>query len=164
MICKCPQCGKPLEISNGELARNSCRVVCPQCLADFEPEGIDRRAIEALTAKEPEPEPQHCIHCGHSLPAAGLPYCPWCGKPLDAEPISPASTPKPEPIERPAEPVSPAEPPSQAETPETTTRPPLFMPYRLGHVTEQPASPLFRRVCYVIILLLIAAWVAMVCL
>lgn len=166
MICKCPQCGKPLEISNEELARNGCRVVCPQCLADFEPEGIDRQAIEALTAKDPEPEPQpqHCLHCGHGLPAAGLLYCPWCGKPLDALPAPPPSKPKPDSEGQPVEPSLPTEQPTQAKAQESATRPPLFMPYRLGHVAEQPASPLFRRVCYAIIALLIAAWVAMVCL
>ncbi len=160
MTYKCPQCGKQLDISQNELARNGCRVVCPQCLADFEPEGIDRRAIEALVDKKAEPEPTCCGHCGHTLPAVGLRYCPWCGKSLDttidAEPAAPA--PQAGTHVTIAEPQQPQQPePVQ----EPATRPPLFMPFRPCDVAEPPASSKFRAVCYVVIALLIAAWVTM---
>ena len=55
MNFKCPQCGKTLSVTHAELARNGCRVVCPQCLTDFEPEGIDRQAI-ARMAKPAKPK------------------------------------------------------------------------------------------------------------
>lgn len=171
MTYKCPQCGKPLNVSLEELARNGCHIVCPQCLADFEPTGIDHQAIATLQASKnaavigDDDVPRHCHHCGHSLPATGLRYCPYCGKSLDfnavaeptavtVRPTQPTATPLPQ------TPVTPSATASAAEE-QPTTRPPLYMPFRPTE-TEQAASPTFRGVCYAVIALLVAAWLVMI--
>ncbi len=172
MNFKCPQCGKSLTVTHAELARNGCRVVCPQCLTDFEPDGIDRQAIARMakpaepTEAEPKPAPKpvYCHECGQPLPALGLHYCPYCGHSLDiAETLVNASRQPTEPME-PESPAQPLEQPSQP--PEAGPRRPLYIPLRpVGEprrYIDGPASVAFRMVACVLIAVLAAAFVALV--
>lgn len=169
MNFKCPQCGKTLSVTHAELARNGCRVVCPQCLTDFEPEGIDRQAIARMAkpakpneAKpKPAPKPAYCHECGQPLPALGLRYCPYCGHSLAiAKTIVEAARQPSAPLE----PVGPAQQPEQPA--EASPRRPLYIPLRqLGeprHYTDGPASVAFRIVACVLIAVLAAIFVALV--
>ncbi len=163
MNFKCPQCGKTLTVTHAELARNGCRVVCPQCLTDFEPEGIDRQAIARMAkpaapkAPKPDtPKPAFCHECGRELPARDLRYCPYCGHSLAIAEAAPQQPPEP--------PVAPQ--PEQSVPPEAGPRRPLYIPLRPAGeprpYIDGPASVAFRIVASVLIVALAAAFVALV--
>lgn len=163
MNFKCPHCGKTLTVTHAELARNGCRVVCPQCLTDFEPDGIDRQAIARMAKpaapkapKRAAPKPAFCHECGQPLPASGLRYCPYCGHSLLA--LDEAAQQPPEP------PVAPQ--PEQPVPPEAEPRRPLYIPLRPAgeprRYIDGPASVAFRIVACVLIAVLAAAFVALV--
>lgn len=165
MNFKCPQCGKTLSVTHAELARNGCRVVCPQCLTDFEPDGIDRQAIARMAKpaahREEPPKPAFCHECGQRLPGSGLRYCPYCGHSLALD------KPKPAPPEA-AKPEPAMPPPVAPPVPEAATGPrrPLYIPLRLGSESQRyidgPASAAFRIVACMLIAALAATFVALV--
>ena len=104
MNFKCPQCGKTLSVTHAELARNGCRVVCPQCLTTFKAPHFDddddddelpppipvRKSKSQPAPRKPQPAPRksdaevrYCNRCGAPLPA-GKTVCPACAKPKPA--------------------------------------------------------------------------------
>lgn len=100
MILTCPHCAKSMSISPEELAITNAVVVCPQCLTEFIAEGVD--LPEASTLRQQHSSgaghshdghahvnERFCYGCGQELPQHdGLRFCPFCGVPLLANPLS----------------------------------------------------------------------------
>ncbi len=167
MELRCPHCGKILNLSIEELAASGKMVVCPQCLGEFVAHGVEVAARRAAP-KKPDPSPKpagaqavFCHNCGRQLPVRGLNYCPFCGSSLHFSQPKPseedAPTPKKEEEQRPqARPASPA-----AEKPLATTL--QYLPNFMGReLREEPAGPLTKFICSIIILILIAIFIFIV--
>ena len=92
MKTTCPQCGKIMDVSSEELALRDGRVVCPQCLNDYQavdPATLPKVVVPVEQHQEPTSRtPHYCPHCGEDIGRV-IHFCPYCGKSLivDSESI-----------------------------------------------------------------------------
>lgn len=164
----CPQCGKALSMTLEELSTHGGRVVCPQCLGEFVPSGIELPASEPARVDGAAPPVLFCHSCGEHLPAADLRFCPYCGvelfsnAPTVAEvvaEVAPATVAvETQSIDMMVEPAAPShkKPRKIAGMPMigTITRPPSR--------EEVMGSPLLRFVCFVAIAVLLGIFLWLV--
>lgn len=179
MLLRCPHCSKEINMTLEELASGGGRVVCPQCLGEFDP-GVDlsgvvpgHRSMKAQAPMQAQPQAamRYCPHCGKALPADGLNFCPFCGQSLNFGPQQPATGPQPEPAagtrvaqEDASEPALHEAPAGQDEGPTIGNAPYVkayrYMPELKSHeLKEQPASLPVQVVCWVVIVALAALFV-----
>ena len=82
----CPRCGKKVAVSSEELSLHDGVVVCPQCLAVFDDNGVRQApqpgGVRVASSQPQEPvsdEIHYCHHCGKPL-VSDANFCPYCGK------------------------------------------------------------------------------------
>ncbi len=168
MELKCPHCGKIVNMSPEELVSGNEVVICPQCLGDFFPTGVNLSGIAGREQEQKSGEDKKlfCHHCGKSLPVFELNFCPFCGKSLQfdvdkhakASPTAlgnrsnvthEASEKKVEQEERVID--------------ELNIERLKYMPkFISGDFASEPASLTVRIICYIVIALLIALFVLII--
>lgn len=160
----CPYCRKAITMSEDELASTGAHVVCPQCLHDFVPEGLELPE-KVDDAPREAPHVLYCHDCGRELPAPDLRFCPYCGTSLLVAAPAPSRTqttiaavydpPAAEPAPEVAAPMQ--------EPASTTFRlkgiPLIGTFQRPATRAEVMGSPLLRAVCFLVILALLALFV-----
>lgn len=186
MELKCPQCGKWMAVSQEELVIHDSQVVCPQCLAVCRLEGdelVARDDSQTLTRRSVSiTEVNHantkfCHSCGKQLPS-GIQFCPYCGVDLKApfSPKQPQVQAKPETKPAPKTTEEPISAPTKKEDKPSPQAPANNMEDKLRtiksyngtsihgqlHQRGSKASPLFKVIAYIIIITLIAVFVAII--
>ena len=158
----CPRCGKRVAVSSEELSLHDGVVVCPQCLAVFDENGVRETPQPGrVRVAQSQPQPQatavdevtYCRHCGKPL-VSDANFCPYCGKRVrGVEPV-PSDEPmvdlQPEPqqpqYEAPASPAPAPKEPAMKWTPVYSN-----YHYREPKWGEGPASLRARLAGYVVI-------------
>lgn len=149
MELKCPQCGKWMAVSQEELVRHDCQVVCPQCLAVCQYEGgqlvvrDDSDApyrhtanVDVVTTEKSN----YCYHCGKKLPS-GISFCPYCGADLRA----PFHTQEPTPEVKDPAPVKEKKRPVEQQQPSRQSSPSQQQPVQQSTMVEDKLRTMNRR-------------------
>lgn len=160
----CPRCGKKVAVSSEELSLHDGVVVCPQCLAVFDDNGV-RQAPQPGRVRVASPQPQepvsdeihYCHHCGKPL-VSDANFCPYCGKRVRGADPAPAEERQEERVEENLPAPQPQQPDAIADDAPTAQEPavkwtPVYTNYRYREPKwgEGPASIRARLAGYAVI-------------
>lgn len=161
----CPQCGKQTSISPEELSSHGGLVVCPQCLASYQVEGVELPAPPAQAAEvrtEADAPVRFCPHCGQPT-AEGFSYCPYCGSVLPGQEGTTRSSAAPPAsvgaVSRRGKPSSSGKhrpQPDEQQSASALDWKPMLPSYSLARHHLEPASTRFQVFAFVIIMGLLA--------